>query len=32
MAEPGCRRAWVTRLNWLRSNEYPPTIAFTWPV
>ena len=28
-AEPGCRRAWVARLNLLRSKSNPPTIALT---
>ena len=30
--EPGCRSAWVARLNWLSRKFEPPTIARTAPV
>ena len=30
--EPGCRIAWVARLNWRWSEEKPPTMASTRPV
>ena len=29
--EPGCRSAWVARLNWLSRKFRPPTIALTEP-
>ena len=30
--EPGERRAWAARLNWLLSKSLPPTIERTRPV
>jgi len=30
--EPGCRSAWVARLNWLRRKLVPPNITRTAPV